>query len=260
LIGFGVALVLGLLFGRKLLPYASTAFHKVRQTVNDQVPLSFQLDAARKQVSRIDSDVRDMLWQIAREEVAIKQLEGQVVAQKGSLEQQHAGIMKLRHHLDSGDTHFVVHGASYSNDRVREDLRNRFEVYKTTEQTIEKIDKILEARRQGLESAKAKLEQTVAERRNLEVEIEHLEARMKMIDVAKTASQLNLDNSQLSRTRGMIDDIKSRLDVEEQMLNLAPNYMGGIPLEGEQPATNDDQGLLEEIDAYFGSDPDLVRK
>ena len=58
------------------------------------------------------------------------------------------------------------------------------------------------------------------QQRELEVQIENLTARQRMVEVAKTASQIEIDDSQLARTRKMIDDISARIDTEEEMLSL----------------------------------------
>ena len=46
-------------------------------------------------------------------------------------------------------------------------------------------------------------------------EVENLEAQMKMVEVAQTASEFNFDDSQLSRTRKLLDDIRTRVEVAE---------------------------------------------
>ena len=45
-IGGGV-LVLSLLFGTRLIPYAKTSFHKLQQKAQEAVPISMQIDTAR---------------------------------------------------------------------------------------------------------------------------------------------------------------------------------------------------------------------
>jgi peptidoglycan hydrolase CwlO-like protein len=258
LIAVGGGLVLALLFGRKLVPYATTAFEKVRATVNEQVPISFELDSARKQLGLINKDVRNMMYEIAKEEVAVEQLESRLASQRSDIERQQANILRLRDHLESGEAQFVVHGRSYGNDRVRDDLRTRFENFKTSEATAEKTQQVLDARRNGLESAKQRLEQMIAQRHELEIQIENLDARHRMIEVAKTSSQMKLDDSNLARTREMIDDIKARLDVDEKLLDISPQYTGEIPMDAAP--TIEETDLLEQIDAHFSQDPTVAQK
>jgi hypothetical protein len=95
----------------------------------------------------------------------------------------------------------------------------------------------------------AKLEEAKAQKRELEVQIENLAARQKMNEVYITASQINIDNSQLSKARQMLEDIDARLAAEEEMLNLIPKYSGQIPVSGDQKENVED--VLDAMDAYF---------
>ena len=247
-----VLLIGGLLFGRNLFPYARTAFQNVRQSVQDSIPVEAQIDAARQQLEQIGPEIKQMRYEIAKEKVAVSKLEDQLIAQKSDLDSQYSKMMALRDHLESGDSYFVSKGNSYNNDRVRSDLEYRFKNYKTAEATVEKLDRILELRIQGLVAAEAKLDETISQQRELEVQIENLAARQQMVEVAKTASRFSFDSSELSRTRQMIEDIGTRIDVETEMMNLTPESTGTIPMDDE-PAEFDGD-IVQEIDNYFDSE------
>lgn len=253
LIGFGALLVGGLLFGSRLVPYAQTAYNKVRTSAQQSVPISFQIDAAKDQLEKINPEIKNMVWQIAKEKAEIKRLEREVESQTAALQKRQDEILALRTHLNSGEEVYVAtNGKTYSNSRVEDDLRHRFSVYKTGKQTVEKTEQILELRQKSLDAALAKLEQAQALQRELDVQVENLTARQRMVDVAKTASSINLDHSQLARTQKLIDEIASKIDAEEEMLALAPQYLGEIPVNGEAEYVNGD--ISQEIDAYFGND------
>jgi chromosome segregation ATPase len=251
--GLGLLLVGGLLFGSRIVPYAQTAFKKIRSSAEQSVPLTFQIDAARDQLKKIDPEIKNMVWQIAKEKAEIKRLEREVEAQSAGLTKKHEELLTLRNHLKSGETVYVAtNGKAYTNVRVEEDLRHRFSMFQTAEKTKEKSEQILDLRRKSLEQALAKLEQAQVHQRELEIELENLNARQRMVSVAKTASNINIDDSQLARTKSMIDEISAKIDAEEEMLNLAPKYLGEIPVsEGDVSAQGD---IAAEIDAYFGGD------
>lgn len=248
--GLGLLLVGGLLFGSRIGPYAQTAVKKIRNTAEQSVPLTFQIDAARDQLKKIEPEIKNMVWQIAKEKAEIKRLEREVDTQNTSLTKKHEELLTLRNHLKSGETVYVAtNGKAYTNTRVEEDLRHRFSMYQTAEKTVEKSQQILDLRRKSLEQALAKLEQAQVHQRELEIELENLNARQRMVDVAKTASSINIDDSQLARTKSLIDEISAKIDAEEEMLNLAPKYLGEIPVsEGDVSADGD---IAAEIDAYF---------
>lgn len=251
-IGGGI-LVLSLLFGSRLVPYAKTSFHKVRQAAQDAIPISMQIDTARDQLKNVDREVRDMMMNVAKEEVDVRTVKEKLASGQAELDRQHAQIMKLKDHLDSGDEVYTSRGGKhYSNDRVRDDLKSRFRVYQTSERTLADLAKTLELREQGLEAAKGRLEQTIAQRRELEIEIENLEARKQMVDVAKTANKLNFDGSELAETREMIQGIASQIEVEAQMLQLTPEFVGAIPADDE--AEEDSVDITQQVEEYFNRD------
>ncbi len=69
--------------------------------------------------------------------------------------------------------------------------------------------------------------------------------------MAQTSTQLNLDDSQLSRTRELLDEIATRIDVEEETMNVDMEYFGEIDL--DEPS---DENLLDEITSYFERAPE----
>ena len=72
-----------------------------------------------------------------------------------------------------------------------------------------------------------------------------------MNDLVKTTSNYDFDDSQLARTRAMVDDISARIETEEEMLNLSPAVFGQIPV--DKSANVSAGNLLEELDSYFNS-------
>ena len=70
----GVALVAGLLFGGKLVPYTQTAVKNIREATQGSVPVSFQIEAARDQLEKIGPEIRDMVHEVAKEKVEIDRL------------------------------------------------------------------------------------------------------------------------------------------------------------------------------------------
>lgn len=255
----GVLLVGALLYGSSSLGYIETAFTKVRNRANDAIPISFQLDAAKGQLAKIDPEIKDMVWQIAKEKSQVKKLATQIAQQDVELQKQYNEMMALKQHVTSGEKFYVAtNGKAYANDRVKEDLSHRFKMYQTAEKTTAKSKEILRLRESSLDSAMAKLEEAKSQKRELEVQVENLAARQKMNEVVITASHINIDSSQLSKARQMLEDIDARLSAEEEMLNLIPKYTGQIPVSETSSETVTD--VVEAMDAYFEKSNDSDSK
>jgi hypothetical protein len=248
IVGAGLLLAGGLLFGRNGWSYLSTTMGRVQQSVKDSVPIGFEIERARKMIVDLDPEIRRNMHLIAKEEVEVEQLQRQVTVSETDLARDRDNILRLKDHLDSGNGTFVVHGRSYSPKQVQTDLGNRFERYKTGEATTDKLRKILEARQRGLEAAREKLDGMLASKRDLEVNVENLEARLKMVEVAQTTSDFNFDDSQLARTKELIRDIQTRIDVAEKLVNADTKFHEEIPL--DEPEADTD--LSKEIADYFG--------
>ena len=150
--------------------------------------------------------------------------------------------------MQSGSYHLVYHGRRYSVDQVKADLQLRLKRAKTNDETLDSLRKVLSSREQSLAAAKEKLEQTLALKQQALVEITNLEARQKMIEVQETAQELSLsfDDTYVSRTREMLDQLATRIDVAEKMVNSETEYHGEIPL--EEPVSED---IVAEAMAYL---------
>ena len=141
---------------------------------------------------------------------------------------------------------------------MKTDLANRFARFKTSDATLASLKEIHTAREKSLEAARQKLEGMLAAKRQLEVDIENLEARQKMVEVAQTTSNYQFDDSQLGQVKELVTDLRTRLQVAEKLVN-AENKLGEeIPLDATTPAN-----IVDQVTDYFGhadGNPDKVAK
>lgn len=248
--GLGFLLIGGLLFGSNLVPYMQTAANNVRQAAQEHVPVEFQIETAKGQLAKIGPEIKNMVHQIAKEQVQINRLKTDLEQQESRLEASYDEMMTLRSHVESGKKFYTAtNGKAYNSSRVKEDLSHRFKLYQTAEKTKEKQAEILTLREKALNAAVAKLDQAKSQQRELEVQIENLIARNRMNEVVETASQINIDNSQLAKTREMLDNLDARISADEEVLNIAPKYYGQIPVNSDSITADSD--VLNDMDAYF---------
>jgi hypothetical protein len=244
--GGGLALLLGLFFGRDVFSYVKTTVGWVHSTVKDSVPVQFELERARKMIQDLDPEISQHKREIAREELDLQKLASQVQEDERKLAKNWSEIETLKGDLSRGDSNYVYAGHTYTVKQVETDLTSRFERYQTKEATLQKLGKIVDLRERGLAAAQEKLKAMIAAKRQLEVEVENLEARLKMVEVAKASSEFNIDDSQLSRTRQLLSDIESRIEVDAQLVNADDLVLDEIPL--ETPAEN--VKILDRIAEY----------
>ncbi|MCA9193444.1 MAG: hypothetical protein KDB03_16845 [Planctomycetales bacterium] len=230
--------------------YVRTCAHSASETVRDSVPIQWEIKRARQMIEDLKPEIAKNLQVVAKEEVEVKRLASEIAKKEAILAKGHGEILRLKGDLESGSVRFVYAGRSYTDEQVRDDLANRFKQYKVHEQTTNKLTQILNAREKNLTAAQQKLDEMLAARRELEVEVENLQARLTMVEVAQTSSPMSLDDSQLSETKRLLDDIRTRIDVSEQMIANEGALMGTIQLDNE----SDSADLLNQITDYFGAD------
>lgn len=250
IVGAGAALLAGLIFGRDAFSYVGTSLGLVKKTVKESVPIDFQIERARHMIKDLDPEIRNNMHLIAREEVDVANLKLQLAEATKQLEKERKDIVRLKTDLDQGGSTFVYAGTTYSQKQVETDLTRRFERFKTREATSDKLQKILNARESGLVAANDKLKGMQGAKRQLEVEIENLKARVEMVRVAESTSNFNFDDSKLARTRDTIKDISARIDVAEKMANVSTSLPDQIKL--DDPET---KNIRDEITKYFNEHP-----
>ncbi|WP_164101512.1 coiled-coil domain-containing protein [Candidatus Laterigemmans baculatus] len=229
--------------------YVRTAGGWIQQTAKDSVPLEWEIKRARQMIADLDPEITTNAKRIAHEKIQVARLESELERTTERLADAQSDIQRLRSDLEQGDSMFVYSGKTYTSAQVRDDLARRFERYKTRKETADKLQQMLTARENTLAAAHDRMDAMLSAKRQLEVEIENLQARLAAVRVAQTSSQLALDDSALSRTRELLDEIETRIDVEEEVTHVGAEYFGGIELDD-----SDEGELLDEISSYFDED------
>jgi len=243
-----VALVIlaSFFFGRDALSYLSTSMGRIKQSVKESVPVGFELDRARKMVKDLVPDIQRNMHVIAQEEVKVDQLQHQIASSLQKLDKDKKDLLRLKADAESAQPSHVYSGRVYTVAQVKSDLSNRFERFKTSESTLSSLQDICKARQKGLEAARQKLEGMLAAKRQLEVDIENLEARQKMVEVAQTTANYQFDDSQLGQVKELVSDLHTRLQVAEKMVNAESTLHDEIPLDAATPAD-----IVDQVTTYF---------
>ena len=247
LIAAGTLLAGGLLFGRNTVSYLSTSMGYVRDSVHNSVPVTFEIERARNLIKDLTPEVRKNMHVIAKEEVELQRLDEQVATSESRLAKEKEQILRLKTDLAGGKTSYQYASRTYTKDEVKSDLANRFDRYKTAEATLASLRKIHDARVHSLDAARQKLEGMLAQKRQLQVDVENLEARNQMVAAAQTTSSYQFDDSRLGQVKELVSDLRTRLEVTEKMVSAETEFQGEIPLDKATP-----QNIVEQVGDYFG--------
>lgn len=253
-LGSAIAVALAtFVFGRDVVSYIRTGCHSVRNAVKSEVPIEFEIQRARTMVDQLVPDIRQCMHVIAEQQVDVEHLNAAMAKKDIEIGKQREALLTLRTDLDSGKSIFVYAGRSYQARDVKRDLATRFERFKAAEEILSADRKILSAREQTLQANREKLDGMLQAKKELEVKLEQLQARLQTVRAAETVSTLAIDDSNLSHARTLIAELNKQLDVKEKLLDAEGKLTGLIPVETMQsPAVPDDIG--QQIDAYFSAD------
>jgi chromosome segregation ATPase len=246
LVGTGVCVTSLVLFGRDAASYVKTSYRRVTSTVQDQVPIDFQIDRARQMVKDLDPEIRNSMHVIAKEEVALEQLNQQLASNQEKADKEKKDILHLQADLGEKKSVYQYASHTYSCDEVKQDLARRFSRFKVADDTLASMKQMRDARQKNLDAAQQKLSAMVNARRKLEVDVQNLEAKRKLVEVAQASSDYVFDDSQLARAKDLINDIRTRLDVAAKLANADVNVQSEIPLDDAAPAD-----ITDQVTQYF---------
>ena len=245
--GVALAAAGAIVFGTDVFSYLTTSARKVRTEVKANVPMEFELERARQMVGDLIPDIQKNLHVIAQEEVEVDDLRQQIARSEKNLatEQQH--LLALRGDLDNHAGKFHYAGRLASGQEVRNELSRRFERFQTAEATMKAKHQMLEAREKSLAAARDKLEGMLTSKRDLEVQVQNLDARLKMVQAVQATSQFQFDDSRLSRCKKLVQELRKRLDVAERIVEQDGKLVETLSMEMDAP-----EDIGERIDQYFG--------
>lgn len=249
LAGGALALLSGVTVGGPLFSYARCGVNWLSDSAGDAVPVEWELKRARQMIADLKPEIESNALRIAREKVEVARLEKQMAETDERLAKSQDDIQQLTEDLRSGGNVFTYGGHTYTSAQVKNDLSNRFKRFKTRAETAQKLEQMLTARKSSLKAGHERMDAMMSAKRQLEVEVENLQARLASLRVAQTSSDFCLDDSQLSRTRNLLDDIATRIEVEEETMNVDVEYFGEIDLD-----ESSDENLLDDISSYFNGE------
>jgi chromosome segregation ATPase len=236
-----------LAFGTSAPSYIRTAFHKVRDNAKSSVPVQFEIDRAREEITNLGPAIHDNIENLARAQVEVESLDREIVAIRTNLGSEHKVLTTLRDSLKTGD--FKLTGnVSYTEDEVKTELKHRWDHYKQVGDQLKNMEETLKVKQKAVVATRVQLSQMTATRQALLTKLSSIEARLKTIQTTKESNEFNFDDSALARAKASVSDLEKRLDVMARTAEMEGKYSDtGIPVIIEPG-----RDVLKEMDAEFG--------
>lgn len=244
----GLLLAGGLVFGTSMWSYMRTAGNQARETVEEAVPIEFQLKRAQDLLANeLEPEIRKMKHAVAESEVEVKRLTAALEERAGKLAQMRDEMMARNDQLKTG--RLSVNNVSYTKQQLEDDLSKRLERVKVTERTLASEEQVLNAKKRALKENEAKVIELLEAREQLALQVKELEARVSAVQAAETVQGTQFDDSKLAEVRGLLDRIGAKVEVREKELALEGQTTDLIPVETKGAG----QSISDEVDAYLGA-------
>jgi predicted nucleic acid-binding Zn-ribbon protein len=247
----GAALTAGALylaFGTHAPSYVRTAFHKVRHTAKDSVPIQFDIERARDEIAALAPAIDNNKEDLARAEVDVEHLQREIATVRSNLETEKKQMVSLRECLTTGDFR-LAGNVSYTPGEVRAELAGRLDHYRNVSRILEEKETTLHARQRAVASARQKLTEMATQKRALATKLESIQARLQAIEATQDRNEFNFDDSALSRAKQTVSDLERRLEVKARVAEMDGHFSGGtLPEAGESG-----RDVVKEFDDQFGS-------
>lgn len=260
--GGSLGFFLILLFGRDVISYVATTGDQVSDAVRSQIPIDFEIERAKNMIEDLTPQIRNSMVALAREEIAIENLDAEVYKLGAEHAQAKVRLTSLQSQLETDRDEFTIGTTTYTATEFTKVAETRFERFKTQGETLANRRNTLAARRQAWTSARKQLDELVSAKDQLLAEIESLEAREQMNAVARANNEMSLaslDDTRLTRTRDLIRDIETRIRVEERLTATEQHFMDGVSPVVDAVHSNSEQDVIrrsevaEKISNYFAN-------
>jgi len=236
--------------------YARTAWAKARTTVQGQIPLEFQLETIRNEVSQLVPDMRRNINAVAGDTVAIENLRTEVATIRTNLDKQKDLVRNMTDELRNGKTQVVSYrDHKYSAERFQEKLTIELLTAKQMADTLKAKESLLDSKEKGLEASKSQLNSMRSQKANLEIQIAQLEAELKTLRLAQCKSEFQLDDSRLSHIKAALADVRNSIRVSQVSSKLYSDFDSELKPAGEAPAKSKAE-LVKEAQEFLGHDHD----
>jgi len=249
------AAALGLVFGTAAPSYVKTSFHKARQSVKGSVPVEFEIERAKQEIAALEPAINNGIESLAIAMVEAEQLEKEIVAIRGELNEEGRQLQALNEHLKTGDLH-LTGGVAYSEKEVKNDLARRMDHYKLVKNILGDKQETLKIRQKNVLSAREGLVAMQAAKRDLTARVEGIQARLNQINASRTSNEFNFDSSAVGQAKKTVTELESKL---EQMARI-DDLKGKYAERGVSITVEPGRDVSKEIEAEFNSAPKGVEK
>jgi len=223
-----------------------TAWKRAQAKFERNITPEFELARIRDQIAQLTPDMHRNIARVAEEMVKVESLERQVAELQAKLEQNKDDLAVLTGAIEKGTTRVVLNGREIRVTQVKEKLRS----CKNQESELTRLQRILDAKKAGVESLRQQLAEMKQQKQELEVMAAQYDAQLKELALQQTRSRMKLDDSRLAEIKAAFEALREKIEVERKTADLAEQFNAGSLNEKKAESNKD---VVDEAREYLGT-------
>jgi chromosome segregation ATPase len=197
-----------------------TYWNKMCHSAKRMVPPEVRLQQLNTEIANIDNDIRKNIGRVAAMQEEVNDFEKKVGAQRAHLSDLKTDMTAMQKSLEdrSGKVNKVDASA------LTRKLDRTVTEYTCLKETNKIHEKVLEAKKQALETAKNRLTKMVNEKEKLTLLSARLAGHLEAVKLQQTGTAVEFDDSAIARCRELANEIESRLNTAQTEAKLLAEY------------------------------------
>jgi len=229
----------------------STAWKRAQAKMARKIDPEFELARIRDQITQLTPDMHNNIARIAEEMVAVESLERRVGSLQAKLDEAKTDLAMYTNAIERGDKRVSINGRDVSAAQVASKVKDKLRACKLLEREVANSQKILDAKKAGVDAARQQLGEMKKQKEEMEVLAAQYEAEWKTLQLEQTRSKLKLDDSRLAEIKGSFEKLRERIEVERTKTVLADQFQSNTLAAPEKKDTAKD--VVEEAREYLGN-------
>ncbi|MEM6689527.1 MAG: hypothetical protein AAF664_08880 [Planctomycetota bacterium] len=238
-------------FGTQFTSYVRTAARSVEESVQDTVPIEFELRRARDLIDQILPEMQSQIRQIATEEVQLASLEKSLQQRLARRESDNEQLIAMKKRAET--TFVSIDGAQAKPGmEIYRRIDHKLKALQHLDVSIESDRQLIERRRDSLDASLIVLDETKDRKQELERQVESITARHRLLKSRQIKECKPKRSGSCGQADDLIQQLSRRLAIAEKILD----HQAGFEEEQNMTRTetfsdSDAEAVMQRVDEYL---------
>jgi DNA repair exonuclease SbcCD ATPase subunit len=228
-----------------------TAWKRARASIEQKINPEFELARIRDQIAQLTPDMHRNIARIAEEMVSVESLDRRVSNLQTKLDDAKRDLAIYTNAIENDTKRVSVDGRQLSAAQVASQVKDKLRTCKVLEREVANTQRVLDAKKQGVEAARQQLAEMKRQKEEMEVLAAEYEAQWKTLQLEQTRSKLKLDDSRLAEIKQSFEKLRERIEVERTKTVLAEQFQTNTLTAPEKKADST-KDVVDEAREYLG--------